>query len=95
MSNTYGKFGFPAMTNNALGNKATSKPTKSTNNSFIVRVISVNLTTDSGFTQVGVIKGEQISSTGIPNGKIITNIFPIFVFYINHLFIFTVWIHVL
>jgi hypothetical protein len=76
MSNTYGKFGFPAMTNNALGNKATSKPTKSTNNSFIVRVISVNLTTDSGFTQVGVIKGEQISSTGIPNGKIITNIFP-------------------
>jgi hypothetical protein len=30
ISNSYGKFGFPAMTNNALGNKATSKPTKST-----------------------------------------------------------------
>ena len=76
MSNSYGKFGFPAMTNNALGNKATSKPTKATNDSFIVRVISVNLTTDNGFTQVGVISGEQISSTGILNGKVIPNIFP-------------------
>ena len=73
---SYGKFGFPAMTNNALGNKATSKSTKSTSNSFIVRVINVNLTTDNGFTQVGTISGEQISSTGIPTGKVITNIFP-------------------
>jgi hypothetical protein len=73
---SYGKFGFPAMTNNALGNKATSKSTKSTKNSFIVRVINVNLTTDNGFTQVGTISGEQISSKGIPTGKVITNVFP-------------------
>jgi hypothetical protein len=76
MSNLYGKFGFPAMTNNALGNKPSDKSTKSSTDSFLVRVISVNLVTDEGFTQVGVINGERISSRGIPTGKIVTNIFP-------------------
>jgi len=76
MSNPYGKFGFPAMTNNALGNKSSDKSNKSSTDSFIVRVISINLTTNEGFTQVGVINGERISSKGIPTGKIITNIFP-------------------
>ena len=76
MSNQYGRFGFPAMTNNALGNKSSDKSNKSSTDSFLVRVISVNLVTNEGFTQVGVINGERISSRGIPTGKIITNIFP-------------------
>jgi hypothetical protein len=56
--------------------QSSDKSNKSSTDSFLVRVISVNLVTNEGFTQVGVINGERISSRGIPTGKIITNIFP-------------------
>lgn len=82
-ANQYGRFGFPSMVNNALGNKSSSGNNKSRNSAFIVRVTKVYLTPISGdpgtenFTTVGSIEGERISSQGILTGQIITNIRPL------------------
>lgn len=82
-ANQYGRFGFPSMVNNALGNKSSSNNNKSGNSAFIVRVTKVYLTPISGdpgtenFTTIGSIEGERISSQGILTGQIITNIRPL------------------
>jgi hypothetical protein len=70
------KFGFPAMTNRALGNKSPNQPTPTENSRFLVRVIEINLDPSKGFDQIGVISGNKISPTGIDTGKILTNVFP-------------------
>jgi hypothetical protein len=70
------KFGFPAMTNRALGNKPPNQSTPSENSRFLVRVIGINLDPSKGFDQIGVLSGNKISPTGIDTGKILTNIFP-------------------
>jgi hypothetical protein len=70
------KFGFPAMTNRALGNKPPNQSTPPENSRFLVRVIGINLDPSKGFDQIGVLSGNKISPTGIDTGKILTNIFP-------------------
>lgn len=70
------KFGFPAMTNRALDNKAPNLSSSNEKDRFLVRVISIDIDETKGFTQIGVLKGEKINPTGIPTGKIITPIYP-------------------
>lgn len=70
------KFGFPAMTNRALGNKSpNSNPTSETTR-FLIRVTSINLDPSKGFDQIGVLSGNKISPTGVDTGKILTNVYP-------------------
>ena len=82
-ANQYGRFGFPSMVNNALGNKSLSGNNKSGNSAFIVRVTKVYLTPTSGdsgtenFTNIGSIEGERINSKGILTGQIIKGIRPL------------------
>jgi hypothetical protein len=70
------KFGFPAMTNRALGNKSPNQSSTSENSRFLIRVTEINLDPSKGFDQIGVLSGNKISPTGIDTGKILTNIYP-------------------
>jgi hypothetical protein len=71
------KFGFRAMTNQALTNKAGSGNSSSpTNEEFIVRVTSINLDPSEGFTKIGSLSGEKINSKGILTGRIYKDIRP-------------------
>jgi len=70
------KFGFPAMTNRALGNKSPNQSSTSENSRFLIRVTEINLDPSKGFDQIGVLSGNKISPTGIDTGKILTNVYP-------------------
>jgi len=71
------KFGFRAMSNQALTNKAgTQTSSKPTNEEFIVRVTNINLDPTLGYTRIGAISGEKISSKGILTGRIYKDIRP-------------------
>jgi hypothetical protein len=70
------KFGFPAMTNRALGNKSPNPNPTPEITRFLIRVTSINLNPTKGFDQIGVLSGTKISPTGVDTGKILTNISP-------------------
>jgi hypothetical protein len=70
------KFGFPAMTNRALGNKSPNPNPTPEVTRFLIRVTSINLDPSQGFDQIGVLSGNKISPTGVDTGKILTNVYP-------------------
>jgi hypothetical protein len=70
------KFGFPAMTNRALGSKSSNQSSASEVTKFLIRVTEINLDPSKGLDQIGVISGYKISSTGVDTGKILTNVYP-------------------
>jgi len=70
------KYGFPAMTNRALGNKSSNSSSNPGSSRFLIRVIDINLDPSKGFDRVGVLKGQKVSPTGIASGKILENVFP-------------------
>jgi hypothetical protein len=72
------KFGFPAMTNRAMGNKSSGNGPSSTETNFLIRVESINLQpSDGDFSLIGVVTGRKVDTiTGLPTGKIIYNIYP-------------------
>jgi hypothetical protein len=71
------KFGFPSMTNKALNDKAKGGGSgKTSNEEFIVRVSDINLDPSLGFTKIGTISGEKVSSKGVLTGKTYVDILP-------------------
>ena len=74
------KFGFPAMTNRALGNKPSSQnQSSSQGGKFLVRVINIILdenhpdyNQNSGLNQIGQITGESISPNNTIRPKVYT-----------------------
>jgi len=70
------KFGFPAMTNRALGNKSPNPNPTPEVTRFLIRVTSINLDPSKGFDQIGVLSGTKITPTGVDTGKILTNVSP-------------------